>query len=80
MSRMFGGYRSRYCRLARACQATEPEDARRVNAIRPAVYILEKVDTGIGKTDRIVLALIRVVRRVRGEGQGLKYIILRCLR
>jgi hypothetical protein len=75
---MFVGHRSCHCRLARAGQAAEPEDTWRVDSIRPAVYILEKGDTGIREADRIVLTLVCVVLRVRGNRYSLEYIILRC--
>ena len=60
------GYRLRYGRLASAGQAAQPEDAWRVFAIRPVVYLAEEVDAGVMQAGRVVLSLIRVERRVLG--------------
>jgi hypothetical protein len=60
------GYRLRYSSLARAGQAAQPEDAGRVVAIGPVVYLTQEVDAGVGQAGGVVLALVGVEGRVPG--------------
>ena len=62
-------------RLSRAGQAVQPEDARRVLPIGPAVYLFEEVDTRIGKAGWIVLSLVCVERRVCSGRQGFENVV-----
>jgi hypothetical protein len=54
----------RDCRLARARETAQPEDALLVFSLRPAVYLVEEVDACVGKAARIVLLAGRVEGRV----------------
>ena len=53
-------------RLFSAGQAVQPKDAALVPPISPVIYLLEEVDTGIGKADRVVLLLVCVKERILG--------------
>lgn len=67
-------YRLRYGRLAGASQAAQPEDAGRVVAIGPVVYLAQEVDAGVGQAGRVVLSLVRVERRVPGSRKSVERI------
>jgi hypothetical protein len=62
-------------RLAGASEAAQPENAGRVFAIRPVVYLAEEVDAGVGQAGRVVLSLVCVEGRVRGGGEGIRCIV-----
>jgi len=72
---VFSDQRPRNRGLAGASQTTQPEDARRVSFISPAVYLSEKIDAGIGQAGWIVLSLVCVERRIVGEGQRVEHIV-----
>jgi hypothetical protein len=69
------GYRLRYCRLASAGQAAQPEDAWRVFAIGPVVYLAEEVDAGVGQAGGVVLSLVRVEGRVPGGRESVERVV-----
>ena len=70
-------YRLRYGRLAGASQAAQPEDAGRVVAIGPVVYLAQEVDAGVGQAGGVVLALVRVEGRVLGGRKSVECVAQR---
>jgi hypothetical protein len=68
-------YRLRYGRLAGASQAAQPEDAGRVVAIGPVVYLTQEVDAGVGQAGGVVLSLVCVERRVPGGRKRVERVV-----
>jgi hypothetical protein len=64
--------RPRDRRLARARQASQPEDAPRIRPIRPAVYLVEEVDARVGEAYRLVLLVALLVARVEDRVLGVR--------
>lgn len=64
---------ARHClrngRLTCARQPAQPEDAPLILAVRPAVYLVEESDAGVGEAGRIVLLGERVEGRVGSARQ-----------
>jgi hypothetical protein len=69
------GHCVRYRSLAGASQAAQPEDAWRVVAIGPVVYLAQEVDTGVGQAGGVVLALVRVEGRVFGGRERVERVV-----
>jgi hypothetical protein len=68
-------YRLRYGRLAGASQAAQPEDAGRVVAIGPDVYLAQEVDAGVGQAGGVVLSLVCVEGRVPGGRKRVERVV-----